>query len=260
MKIFSLILLAIPLLASAADANNADETRWKQLQTAIFGDRPVEDGSGFMRLEAPDRAHDAALVPIGVELTGGKAIKSVYVIVDNNPGPLAGHFSFGPKADPRTVKMRVRVNVYTNIHAVAETQDDKLYSIAKYVKAAGGCSAPAGPDNEAALKDMGRMKLRPLTEFAPGKPMQAQLMIRHPNFNGMQMDQITRYVTPARYIRTIDVTYNGEQVFRLESDISLSTDPVLTFGFIPDRPGELKVVARDTNDTVFTESFNVPVS
>ncbi len=256
----AILAFAASITAHAESDDATHEARWKQLQEAIFADRQIQDGSGFMKLEAPDRAMDAALVPVAVQLTGGKAIKSVYLIVDNNPGPVAAHVTFGPKADPGTLKLRVRVNTYTNMHAVAETQDGSLYAVKKFVKASGGCSAPAGSDNAAALADIGRMKLRPVGELSPGKPMQAQLMIRHPNFNGMQMDQITRHYTPARFIRTIDVTYDGAQVFHLESDISLSTDPVITFGFVPQDKGKLRVVARDTENTTFEESFEIPAS
>jgi sulfur-oxidizing protein SoxY len=90
--------------------------------------------------------------------------------------------------------------------------------------------------------------------------MQAQLMIRHPNFNGMQMDQITRYYTPAHFIRSIDVSYDGGQVFRLDSDISLSTDPVIHFGFVPESRGKLRVVVHDTADKTFDRSFDVPTN
>jgi sulfur-oxidizing protein SoxY len=83
-------------------------------------------------------------------------------------------------------------------------------------------------------------------------------MIRHPNFNGMQMDQLTRNYTPARFIRTVDVTYNGEQVFHLDGDISLSTDPAIGFGFVPKEKGRMKVIARDSDNAVFEHSFDVP--
>ena len=83
-------------------------------------------------------------------------------------------------------------------------------------------------------------------------------MIRHPNFNGMQMDQITRNFTPARFIRTIDATYDGAAVFHLDSDISLSTDPVITFGFVPERKGTLKLVVSDSDKATFNHSFDVP--
>jgi sulfur-oxidizing protein SoxY len=102
------------------------------------------------------------------------------------------------------------------------------------------------------------MKLKLLGDFEAGKPLQAQLMIRHPNFNGMQMDQITRYYTPARFIKTTEVTYEGSRVFHLESDISISSDPVIVFGFVPQAKGKLEVVVHDTDDRTFAHSFEIP--
>lgn len=245
--------------AHATDDDGAARAeRWKALQEAIFGDRKVHDGGGVIELDAPPRALDAALVPIGLRLTGDEPVKAVYLVIDSNPSPLAARISFGPKADPRSMKLRVRVNEYTLMHAIAETQNGKLYLTEKFVKAAGGCSAPAGSDDKEALKDIGRMKLRLLGDFAAGQPIQAQLMIRHPNFNGMQMNQITRYYTPARFIKSTEVTFEGSKVFRLESDISISTDPVIIFGFVPHAKGRLRVVIRDSEDATIDHSFDVP--
>ena len=241
---------------AATDATRA--ARWKALSQAIFPGRAMQDGGGVVQLDAPPRALDAALVPVSLDFPGDKPIKSVYLIIDDNPSPLAAHLTFGPKADPRNLKLRVRVDAYTNLHAVAETRDGVLYSSSRFIKASGGCSAPAGPDDAAALSQIGLMKLRLLAPFAAGKPLQAQLMIRHPNFNGMQMNQLTRFYTPARFIRTIDATYEGGSVFHLDSDISLSTDPVITFGFVPQQKGQIKVIARDSSNATFDHSFDVP--
>ena len=120
--------------------------RWKALREAIFGNRPINNGTAVIQMDLPPRALDAALVPLGLTLVGGREIKGVYLVIDNNPSPLAGHITFGPAADPSSLKLRVRVNEYTLVHAVAETRDGELYGIEKFVKAAGGCSAPAGTD------------------------------------------------------------------------------------------------------------------
>ena len=39
-------------------------------------------------------------------------------------------------------------------------------------------------------------------------------MIRHPNFTGMQMDQLTREYTPAKFVQEIEVKRGGELVFQ----------------------------------------------
>jgi sulfur-oxidizing protein SoxY len=246
--------------SAVADDNDAAAraSRWQALQQALFPGRTLKDGAGIVMLDAPPRALDAALVPIGIDLSSVKPIKSVYLVIDGNPSPLAGHFIFGPKADPHSLKLRVRVDQYTDMHAIAESQDGQLFVATKFVKASGGCSAPAGGDDAAALQDIGRMKLRLIGDFAAGKPEQAVLMVRHPNFNGMQMNQITRYYTPPRFIRTIDATYEGASIFHLDSDISMSTDPVITFGFVPKAKGQMKIVVRDSKDATFDHSFEVP--
>ena len=258
-------VLVIGLWAGAGQAAAAPDdeeagraARWVELQHALFEGRPVQDGHGWIEIEAPERALDAALVPVNLTIKGDRPIKGVYLVIDNNPGPLAGHFTFGPLGDARSLKLRVRVNAYTYIHAVAETADGQLFAVARFVKAAGGCSAPSGADPQQALQDIGHIKLRLLRPFVAGRTMEAQLMIRHPNFNGMQMDQMTRLYTPAMFIRTVDVSYNGVQVMHLDSDISLSADPVIGFDFTPPAKGQLKVLVRDTKDASFGQSFDVP--
>jgi sulfur-oxidizing protein SoxY len=256
----SIQLGAISQAFADDDDPAARASRWQALQQALFPGRALKDGAGIVKLDAPPRALDAALVPIGIDLSSVKPIKSVYVIIDGNPSPLAAHFTFGPKADPRSLKLRVRVDQYTDMHAIAESQDGQLFVATKFVKASGGCSAPAGGDDAAALQDMGRMKLHLIGDFVAGKPEQAVLMVRHPNFNGMQMNQVTRYYTPPRFIRTIDATYEGGSIFHLDSDISMSTDPVITFGFVPQSKGQIKIVVRDSKDVTFDHSFEIPAS
>jgi sulfur-oxidizing protein SoxY len=262
-KLLLCVLLCSATLLPLASAHAEDDAaaraqRWEQLRQAIFGNRPVLDGRDVLTLETPYRAEDAALVPVAMVLKKPKAIKGLYLVIDNNPSPMAAHFSFGPDADPHAIRLRVRVNDYTDVHAVAETQDGKLYSVTEFVKAAGGCSAPVGQTVADALKGVGEMKLRTLGDYTPGKPLDVKLLIRHPDFNGMQMDQVTRLVTPARFIDSTEVTYNGALVFDLETGISLSSDPAITFGFVPKDAGKLKVVARDTDHTVFTRDFDIP--
>lgn len=260
-------VLAIALMAcftapALADEEAERQAHWAELKEAVFGDRTTVDGAGLVALEAPKRALDAALVPITITTAPDADVTGVTVVIDDNPGPLAAKVAYGPRGDPSLLSLRVRVNQYTYMHAVAETADGALHETAEFVKAAGGCSAPVGAGEAESLAEIGRMKLR-LGEVTVGRPVDAQLLIRHPNFNGMQMDQLTRLYTPMRYVQQVEITLNDERVLAMENDISLATDPAIGFRFVPraeDLPGTLKVTVRDSDGAVFEHSFDVPAS
>jgi len=252
-----LLLFAQPGRAqSETDADRA--ARWQDLKHAVFGDRAMQDGAGVIALEAPERALDASLVPITVTLTGSDQVKSLAILIDNNPSPLAANFHFGPAADPHVLKTRVRVDAYTLIHAVAETTDGRLFVAERFVKAAGGCSAPSTKDPKLALERIGQMRLR-VADPQPGDTgATATLLVSHPNANGMQMDQLTRHYTPARFIQDIKVSYGGALVFDLDADISLSEDPAITFGFLRHDANSLTVDVLDSSQARFRHRFDVP--
>ena len=74
----------------------------------------------------------------------------------------------------------------------------------RFVKASGGCSAPAGKDPDAALARLGKMKFRQSGAPVLGEPNLAQLLVSHPNHTGMQMDQVTHHYVPAHFVNNID--------------------------------------------------------
>ena len=76
---------------------------------------------------------------------------------------------------PTAKLTRVRVDDYTYIHAVAEGPDGMLYAAQRFIKASGGCSAPAGKDQTAALQRLGRMKMSFKDAPRLGEPGTAQL-------------------------------------------------------------------------------------
>src|SRR5262249_55271241 len=153
--VIALFVVASPIAAASeqaqrnAPASGDDQydpsraARWSALQRALFHGHPIRDGGGVIQLDAPPRALEAAVVPVSLSFPGNEPIANVWLIIDENPSPLAAHLTFGPKADAHSLKLRVRVDAYTNLHAVAETRDGTLYSASRFVKAAGGCSAPA---------------------------------------------------------------------------------------------------------------------
>ena len=254
---FLLLMLAgLPALADPAADDPSRAERWQDLRKIVLDDRPVADGKGVVELDAPDRALDAALVPLTIRLPGGK-VKGLYLVIDDNPSPLAARFTFGPAADTREIRTRVRVDDYSLIHAVAETEDGRLYAAARFVKASGGCSAPASGDPQEAMVRLGKMKLKTAMDGPKGAE-QLQLLISHPNYNGMQMDQVTRLYTPARYVQDIKVTSGGRLVFDLASDISLSEDPSVTFGVRGQGAGAVEIVMQDSTKAEYRQSFDLP--
>lgn len=242
-------------MARAAESEASRAARWHDVAAAIFSHRPITENSDLLHLEAPPRALDAALVPVSITIGPSARIVALTLVVDDNPAPVAAKFAFGTLADPHLVKTRIRVDQYTLLHAVAELQDGSLVSTSRFIKAAGGCSAPGGTDPAAALARIGRMKLHLLAAPVPGMPVEAELLISHPNANGMQMDPVTRLYTPARYVQSVQVSQGGQSVFTMQGDISLAEDPEITFGFRPSGTAPLDVVVDDSAKTVFRQSF-----
>jgi sulfur-oxidizing protein SoxY len=156
------------------------------------------------------------------------------------------------------VNLRVRIDSYTNVHAIAETRDGRLFRTAAFVKATGGCSAPMGVSDEEAMQEMGDMKMKFAGSASEGGAVAATLMIRHPNFNGMQMNQVTRNYTPPRYIKRVAVTAGDRDVLTIDGDISISTDPVFGFSFVPEGDDPIKVVVLDSTGARWEQAFTAP--
>lgn len=255
-------IIALAVLSGTGPARADDQSerqaRWTEIASSLFGSRSLKDGAGVVTLDVPTRAEDASLVPMGITLKAPQKVKSLYLVIDDNPAPVAAHYTFGPAADPREIKMRVRVNTYTNVHAVAELADGTLLATEKFVKATGGCSAPMGMSDEEAMKGMGDMRVKFAEDGSAEKPVEATLMVRHPNFNGMQMNQVSRLYTPARFIQTIDVTDGPQKVFDLETGISLASNPVINFEFLPTDKGPLKIEVTDSDKGHWEKTVPVP--
>jgi sulfur-oxidizing protein SoxY len=126
----------------------------------------------------------------------------------------------------------------------------------RYVKAAGGCSAPYGtaPDFEAFRP---RARIRLPASKGPPAPMQAELMVQHPNSSGLAKDQITHLFIPPYFVRDIRVTYAGELVLSAQVDFTISENPNFRFYFLPQQAGELRAQVTDTKDRQIESSVQV---
>lgn len=255
-------ILALALSAAPALAAGEADDPWPDLRDALFGERPIAEGAGVVSLEAPYRAYDAAIVPVTIAAeipqTAERYIKTLTLIVDKNPAPVAAVFNLTPEMGTATISTRIRVNEYTNVRVIAETSDGALHMAGKFVKAAGGCSAPALKDMAAAEARIGKMKLKQSRPGAPAQPQEVQLLVSHPNYTGFQMNQLTRHYIPAHFVQDIKVSYAGRTLMAVEGAISLSEDPSIHFSYLP-RVGseEMSVEVRDTEGEVYTRSWPV---
>ena len=247
------------ILAAGARANDVPDPEtaiWKKLQRSLFENRPVaSDARGIIELVTPVRAEDAAVVPVAIrtKLTQRpeRYVRRIYLIVDKNPSPLAAMFELTPESGRADLETRIRIEEYTHVRAVAELSDGTLFADTRFVKASGGCSAPAGKDPAAAAARVGRMRLAVDGNVSHNQPALAQLMISHPNDSGLVMDQLTRHYTPAYFVRSIKVTYAGKPILTAEVDFSISENPNFRFYFVPVGDGELKAEAVDTKELRF---------
>ncbi len=251
----SLVMLAGMTPLRADDDATEQATRWQDVATSIFGERAIGDGSAILKLTAPDSAMNAALVPISVDLIGDRPVVAISVVIDKNPSPLAGTFRLGPAFARQAIKMRVRVNEFTLIHAVAETDDGKLYAVSRYVKAAGGCSAPDAVASTDALARMGKMQLR-RERALDASMVPSQLLISHPNYSGMQQDPKTGDYTPARYLEKVSVMIGSAKAFDLETGISMSENPSISFTYLAKSDGAVEVKAIDSAAAEFSQHFD----
>ena len=249
---WSAALLACALGAVTQPCRAAEDP-WPGLANDIFKGRPLEDGTGLLALDMPARAEDAAIVPITIRATlpakDPRRVTGLTIVIDENPAPVAASFVLGSGVS--SLSTRVRVDSYTDVHAVAELSDGKLYVVKTYVKASGGCSAPALKNADAAAATLGQMKFRLFAASAPAPLQEAQIMVRHPNNSGLQMDQLTRLYIPAYFVRELRVWQGDDLVLSMDGGISISQDPNIRFRYVPNGAKTFRAEALDTEQHRF---------
>lgn len=256
--------LLLPLAAQAqSDAPDPEKSEiWQKVRKSLLDGRPVANaGADLLVLEAPVRAEDAAVVPIAIRTklpqSADRYIRRVYLVIDRNPSPVGAVFDFTPLAGRADIETRVRIEEYTHVRAIAELNDGTLHQATRFVKASGGCSAPAGKDLQEALARLGKTRFRVEGDVTYGQPTLAQLMVSHPNVSGLAKDQVTHLYEPAYYVRKVVVTYAGKPVLSADVDFTISENPNFRFYFLPQGPGELKAEIVDTRDKTFAGAVAV---
>jgi sulfur-oxidizing protein SoxY len=268
-------MFALALGSFAGPAVSAEEKDpWPELVRDVFNGRDLADGAGVIAIEMPYRAEDASIVPVTLRTTlspgDARTVKAITLVIDQNPAPVAATFEAG--AGVSMISTRVRIDSYTNVHAVAELSDGRLYATAVYVKASGGCSAPTAKNAEEAKANLGQMRFRQFARLVTNAaassaakpadgpasaPREAQIMIRHPNNSGLQRDQVTLLYIPAFFVREIRVWQGDELVLAMDGGISMSEDPNIRFNYRPNGAAQFRVEAVDTDGHVFKSEWPV---
>lgn len=245
-------------LASADGPEIEDSALWPAIKKELFPGDPEILEDNLLTLVTPARAADAAIVPISLETNidqrGEVYVKNVYLIIDANPAPVAGTFALSRFNGHAGLATRVRINAYSHVRAIAQTSDGKLHMTTNFVKASGGCSAPAGTDDELAQQHRGEMKLR---QRRVGDLAQAQLMISHPNYSGLQIDQLTRYWIPPDYVTAVEILLDDTPILSFSGGISISENPSLRFNMQPNDEGVLTAVVKDSEQREYRQSWPV---
>ena len=264
-RIFAALAIVVvgAKVAGLAGVAHADEDEWPSIARELYQDRKIADAADKFALYVPAQAADAAIVPVSVRFPENTAVrvKSMTLVIDRNPAPVVATFEFGNAfrdsvdVGERLIETRVRVDSFSNLRAVVEMQDGSLHMASKFVAGAGGCSAPTGKDPEAALAGLGKVKIDVRRDQVRGKTWRdARIMIKHPNFTGMQMDPMSGNYTPARFVETLEIKRGGELMMKVSGGISLSENPHIRVTYGTDRDETIEVSGVDTLGSRFSGS------
>lgn len=247
------------LVALFASAAFAEEDPWPALKQSVFGDRAIATEDGMVALDAPQTAEDPSLVPVTVRVPPSmtQALKSMTLIIDKNPTPVVATFTFGPAAGmggERSLSTRVRFDSFSHVRVILETQDGTLHMATKFVQAAGGCAAMDAKDPDTEAEGLGKMIVKTFEPALSTNPLwSAQVMLKHPNSNGLQLNPNTGDPIPPRFVADMTVTRSGALVFQMTNGGgSISTNPNFRFSFGKAADNDLEVAITDTSGTVFT--------
>jgi sulfur-oxidizing protein SoxY len=135
--LFALAAMALaPLQLFARNAPAFKATAADETMQALFGDKSVTQSDKVM-LKVPDIAENGAVVPVTVKtkITG---VKSISLIVVENPNPLSASFKLMPGVDAE-ISTRIKMGQSSDVIAAVET-DSGVYTTKKNVKVTiGGC-------------------------------------------------------------------------------------------------------------------------
>ena len=253
-------------LSMASSAAWSVELTWAELKPSVFGQRLITRNDSVVKLDVPYRATDDRQVPVSVQasLPNGAKVKSVTIIIDENPMPVSLTVRPEQKRSSLWVSASMRFNGPSPVRAIVEAENGQLFMSEAMVKTSGlgACAAPPTTTLEVAAKTLGDMRLTPivtpLNVSTITKPvMRTKLDISHPNLTGLQLDQITLLYILPRYVEKLAIDQGDEKLMSIEAGISLAENPSIAFDYVSNGAKKMHIEAQDTDETVFRHSLQI---
>ena len=245
--------LSTPL---AADNQSPANGAWQIMRPNLYGSRPIsETGDALMSIEAPASTPDPSATPVVVHFGDALAgkVRQLRVIIDNNPSPLVTTLNLQAGLPVEQIDLRVRIDRFTSVRAIAETSDGQLEMRSTWVNASGGCSAPPSPSTGGALGDI-RFRASPDDKAL-------QVSIRHPNNSGFQIDPRSGDPIPPHFIAHLRLRAGNDTLVDADTGISLSENPTLRIASREALKAPLVFEATDIpSQQVFTATWNPAVT
>ena len=264
LTMLTVVLMALVCSASTVAANTEQSKVdvWEAfLKPKYFDNVELIEDTNVIELKTPYRAEDASVTPVSIKAafpqSDERSVDKIYMFVDENPQPLVGIFHLTKEMGRADLAMRIRVDKYTNVRAIAVLNNGEHHMVTNFVKAQGGCSAPLAADYQRAMEKLGTMKFKTVGDINDDRTMVGQFLLSHPNVTGMQKDQKTQLIRPAHYVEKIKIFYNGTHIMTAETGFSVSADPSFRFFFKPKSGGELTAEVVDSKGNEWTQKFSV---
>jgi sulfur-oxidizing protein SoxY len=249
--LFAWLLLGFCGAAVAlGDAQTPSSGAWEYLQKQFYPERDIGLlDETYMSLEAPASTPDPAATPLTLRF-GAAAIghiKQIRVIIDNNPSPVVATLDVASGTRVAEIGLRVRIDRFTSVRAIAETTDGRFEMRSSWVNASGGCAAPPSATTAGALGEI---------RFRPSPDMKSMLIsIRHPNNSGFQIDARSGEPIASHYVSHIRFSSDGRTLLEADTGISLSENPTLRIASDQPLPAPIMVDVVDSKDGHFNASW-----
>ena len=133
-----------PARAQGMPKDLVPEEKVEETLKRLFGNRPIRDAAGAIKLDLPLIAENGAVVQAAVEvqspMTPADHVKTIYIISDKNRRPMNAKFTLTPLTGAAVIGTNLRLGETTDVRAIAELSNGTLLQAKREVKVTvGGC-------------------------------------------------------------------------------------------------------------------------